>query len=628
MQVRLARSVSIFLQCLGVIGALAMAVAGAIPAEASSHFHRLSGHVLPFSITEGAKPYEPFTKTLQLAIRLSLQNPAELDHLIERLYSSDTSGNSQVGAFLTPSEFTQRFGATIRDYERVSQYFEGLGCQILATHPNRLLLDVECSQAIVQRAFRVRISHWLNDANEVIRTVDRDPSIPNGLAIEAIHGLTTVPRHPHVVQLDAAAVGVGGSGPNGGMSPSDIKTAYNLNVVAETGAGQTLALFELDGYRSSDVTTYKNTFGISPGVPLQNILVAGFNGSAGPGAAEVTLDIDLMMALAPHAAKIIVYEGPNSDAGVIDVYQRIANDNAAKQVSTSWGIPETYASVAMMNSENQILKQMAVQGQTVFAASGDSGAMDNGTSLSVDDPASQPFLTGVGGTTLTTQADHTYVKETTWWTPVRAVGGGGGMSAFWPIPSWQTEAITPASGGSFTHRNVPDVALNADPTIGYSIFVGGKWNVYGGTSCAAPLWAAFTALVNQRRVDHGIAPLGLVNPVIYQIGMRGGYAVDFHDIADASTNGHYPAVAGYDLATGWGSLIGANLLAELSTGVGPSPSPSPSATPSPTLPPPPSGSGCNGNRVPASRSESAGAAMSFGLPFMAAIIARRGRKSF
>ncbi len=200
---------------------------------------------------------------------------------------------------------------------------------------------------------------------------------------------------------------------------------------------------------------------------------------------------------------------------------------------------------------------MAAQGQTIFAASGDSGAYDNRSNtslLSVDDPAAQPYMTAAGGTSLTTAgAGGAWKSETTW------SGGGGGISVQWPLPTWQQGVATAANKASTAMRNVPDVSLDADPYTGYSIFLNGGWYLYGGTSCAAPLWAAFTALVNQQRQANGNAPLGFANPIIYSLAN----ASNFHDIADGSTNQYYPAVTGYDDATGWGSFNGAFLLTAL-----------------------------------------------------------------
>ncbi|MBI3555898.1 MAG: hypothetical protein HY074_06525 [Deltaproteobacteria bacterium] len=386
---------------------------------------------------------------------------------------------------------------------------------------------------------------------------------PEELSIHSIHGLHDfTKRRTHLrpaAQVDPSRAG---SGVGGGFTPADVRLAYNVPVTA-VGAGQTLAVFELDGYTASDVDAYESAFGL-PAVPLQNILIDGATGAAGSDAGEVTLDIELMAAIAPSAQKILVYESINTDQGVLDGYARIASDNIAQTVSTSWGSSEEESTPAFLESENAIFLQMAAQGQTVYAAAGDAGAYDDGSTLSVDDPASQPYVVAVGGTRLTTNATGHYGHETSWNTGSSATGaGGGGISAAWSIPSWQSGIATATNTASTTMRNVPDVALNADANTGYAIYVNGGWHTYGGTSCAAPLWAAFTALVNEQRDAKGLAPIGYVNPLLYQIGQSKQYAANFFDIADKSTNLYYPAVTGFDNATGWGSFNGAGLLATL-----------------------------------------------------------------
>ena len=161
----------------------------------------------------------------------------------------------------------------------------------------------------------------------------------------------------------------------------------------------------------------------------------------------------------------------------------------------------------------------------------------------MDDPASQPYVCGVGGTTLTVNgAGGAYVSETTWNSgSVQNGAGGGGVSSIWPIPSWQQAAVAASGQGSTARRNVPDVSLDANPNTGYSIYEGGAWAVYGGTSCAAPLWSGFAALVNQQRAANGLAPLGQANPALYPILAGARYKTDFHDVADGSTNLYYPA---------------------------------------------------------------------------------------
>lgn len=501
---------------------------------------------------------------IHAAITLPLHNEAALKQLIERLY---TPGDPLEGDFLTPEAFASRFAPTEADYKAVIAYATANGLQVEQEHPNRLLLDVVGPASAVEKAFGTRLAVYKTADGRLFRAPQSEPSVPAAIAgrLQGVVGLDTAAvLKPHYkISNNVNGVQVNrvlphfGTGPNAALAPSDIKKAYNLSSVTQTGAGQTLALFELDGFKASDITAYEKQFGL-PIVQPTTILVDSFNGAAGSGADEVTLDIELMMAIAPNA-QILVYEGPNSVKGLLDVYSKIASDNRAKSVSTSWGLDEASAGSSMRSSENSIFMQMAAQGQSLYAASGDNGAYDNGRTLSVDDPASQPYATGVGGTTLTN--NHTtlaYVSEQTW------SGSGGGRSAYWSIPSYQSGVVSSASLGSTSMRNVPDVALNADPNTGYAIYSGGKWITVGGTSCAAPLWAAFTALVNEARGSAGA--IGFLNPSIYKLGGYSRYAADMHDIADGSKNLYYPAVVNYDLATGWGSFNGAMLLADLVSG--------------------------------------------------------------
>ena len=399
-----------------------------------------------------------------------------------------------------------------------------------------------------------------------------DPAVAISIAsmISGIVGLDTqaewksfhrLKKITQPVRYSTAASETFPSGPGGGFSPSDILKAYNLTSVQGNGSGQSIALFELASYQASDITEYTNYFGLSS-AQLKNVLVDG--GSKSGIDAEVTLDIELALALAPES-EIYVYEGPNSNQGVLDTYNKIATDNLAKQVSTSWGLGENLVNSQYLQAENAIFMQMAAQGQTIYAAAGDSGAYDDyqdnsSKTLVVDDPASQPYVVGVGGTKLTVNSGTcVYQSESVWNNGIGNGAGGGGVSTIWPIPSWQTNI---SSVVSTSHRNVPDVSLNADNETGYAIFFDGQWQIYGGTSCAAPLWAAFTALVNQERYSLKSAALGFANPIIYTLGVRETYATDFHDVTSGN-NLYYQAKTGYDNATGWGSFNGANLFARL-----------------------------------------------------------------
>jgi kumamolisin len=532
-------------------------------------------------------PNEP----IQLALTLPLRDPQGLQALLTRLYDPN---DELYGQFLTSTEFTQRFGPTPQDYQAVAAYAKSQGLTVTTTHPNRLVLDVAGPTRAVETAFGVHLNRYRSVRDgRVFRAPDREPSLPISLAnrIQGVIGLDNAELAGTHSQKPRPAGGLldsyfslvpgstgsgmggtgGGSGPGGDLAPSDIRAAYDVPTTPLNGSGQTLALFEADGYTPSDITFYENYFGLNH-VPLQNVLIDGYSGASGINAFEVTLDIQMMVALAPGASKILVYECPGNSTGLVDTYNRIATDNLAKSISTSWYYPsggsELNAPASMRNSENSSFMQMAAQGQSIFAISGDFGAYANGSSLSVEDPASQPYVTAVGGTTLTTNgAGGGWQSETTWNDSIGA--GGGGISLVWGIPSYQsaTGIITAASLGSTTMRNVPDVSLNAEGYATYFTDIfnskAATWYSGYGTSYATPLWAAFSALVNQQRVGLGKSTLGFANPMLYTVGTGFNYNRDFHDIADGSTNKYYPAVKGYDLATGWGTYNGMNLLADL-----------------------------------------------------------------
>ena len=497
-------------------------------------------------------------QNLSVTIELGLNNEADLDRMISEIYRP---GSPTYHQFISPQEFKARYAPTAEQVNAVQAQLKAQGVSS-TLHENGYLLKAQGRVASLGSFFKTEIHNYLDSKGAAYFAPAFEPQVPTGSIIRAIHGLHNVTRWTTHAAKSSASPLRAGTGPNGGLSPADIRSAYTVPT-SVNGSGEALALFELDGYKASDITQYENTFGLSKPT-LTNVLVSGVTGAAGSGADEVTLDIELMIAVAPGASKIIVYEGPNTGQGVLDTYARIANDNLARQVSTSWGAPEISNSASFLQTENTIFKQMASQGQTVYAAAGDSGAYDNGTSLGVDDPASQPYVIGVGGTKLFTTANGLYDHETTWNNGSPSSGaGGGGISAVWTQPTWQHGAITAASLGSTSMRNVPDVSLDSDPATGYAIYVGGQWHTFGGTSCAAPLWAAFTALVNQQRISAHLAPVGFLNPIFYQIGLSTSYDTDFTDIADNSTNLHYPAVRQYDNATGWGSFKGQGLFNDL-----------------------------------------------------------------
>ncbi len=378
----------------------------------------------------------------------------------------------------------------------------------------------------------------------------------------------------------------------------------------DKGQGVTLGLFELSGYTRSDIYGYTKTFGLRQ-VPFFDRNVLGgpiaVGGSVDYGAGEVELDIELQIATAPGARRIFVYNAPNSQLGVVGEYLQIARDNLADSTSSSWGQCEYASNTTLFTEELQAFTQMALQGQSIFSSAGDSGAYDCGAAtsalgltganaLQVDDPTSNPFMTSVGGTSFRlpnrgavlfdpgTNPNPTYPGTSKEWVwnqtcpnPNSCVGGGGGVSRVWasgdyvfdsngsPLPGVLEPKYSQAGAycgqtAANLCRQVPDVSLNSDPGTGYAIYctnvAGGctdpaysvkGWTRFGGTSCAAPIWAGVAALYVNR---YGRA--GLFNYLIYKYDSKAGYANQFHDIVNGN-NGYYPAGANYDLASGLGT---------------------------------------------------------------------------
>lgn len=549
---------------------------------------RLTGHIPAVVRTSRVIGRVRPDETLSLLFVLPFRNRAGLEDLIQRIYDPSSPA---YGHYLTNGEFADRFAPTMADYGAVAAFAKAHGLTVMRTNRTRNLLIASGPVGAIEQAFHVHLLTYQAPDGHTFHAPDAEPQVPADLAarISGIVGLSNAAVwHTHlnqknVITLQAPQPDQIGTGPSGALTPQDIETAYNLKIYPPAnptdtsgyGKGQVLGLFELDAYAPTDILLYEQEFGLPQLIPTNEIVSAV---TPTGGEDEVTLDIELQLAVAPLASQILVYMGSNTNTAVVQQYQQIADDNLAKEVSTSWGATETNQDSATLNGENNAFMQMAAQGQTIFAASGDSGAYDGSntlqggdtTDLLVDDPASQPYMCGTGGTTLSVVmpgTDTHYLSESAWGNSSTGQGGGGGISKIWSIPWYQQGVVSSASLGATTMRNVPDVAFNADPNTGYDIVFGGtdKLLIFGGTSCAAPLWAGFAARVNELRAANGLSPLGFANPAIYALGKSVSYHNDFHDIADGSTNLYYPAVAGYDDATGWGSFLGTNLITDLAS---------------------------------------------------------------
>ncbi len=489
------------------------------------------------------------SSNLNLVVGLPLRNQAALADLLHDLYDPASPRFHQ---YLTPLEFAERFGPSEQDYQEVAHFATSHGLVVTGAHANRTLLDVQGSVAAIERALHVRMEVYQHPTEaRVFHAADVEPSVDLAVPILAIHGLDNfiVPR-PMNLRRPADSTNtpafISGSGPGGYFLGYDFRAAYAPGV-ALNGAGQSVGLFELDGYYASDIAEYESLAKL-PNVPLTNVLLNGFSGTPGQDNIEVALDIDMAICMAPGLSSVIIYEGSSPD----DVLNRMATDNRASQLSSSWGFgPPTEA------VREQIFEQYAAQGQTLFQASGDSGAYANAQGLYA--PFDDPNVTVVGGTLLSTSGPGgPWLAETAW------SGSGGGSSTNFPLPIWQQGLSTSANQGSASFRNIPDVAAQADVDI-WLVAFNGEQGPIGGTSAATPLWAGFAALANQQAAAQGRPRIGFLNPTLYAIGRGAGYSSAFHDITTGNnTNGASPAnffaVPGYDLCTGWGTPAGSNLI--------------------------------------------------------------------
>jgi len=541
----------------------------------------------------GSKVTGPLAGATRLSITITLK-PRDPAGLANYASGVATPGSSIYRQYLTVAQFRQRFAPTDSEVSAVAAELRDRGLSAGQVSKNGLAIPVSGSASAVAHALSISFQRVQLPNGRVAYANTAAPQLPASVAgaIQSVIGLDSLFRAvPLGIQSPTASgqrgrvkprVVTGGTQPclaavsdgttYGAYTADQLASAYrfsNLYGAGDLGSGQTVALFELEPYLASDISAYQSCYGTS--TTVSNVLVDGGAGS-GAGSGEAALDIEDVMGLSPQVG-IRVYEGPNTSAGVYDTYNKIVSDNVAKVISTSWGLCEANEGLTAAQSENTLFQEAATQGESTFAAAGDSGSTDcGGHTLAVDDPASQPYVTGVGGTTVS--AIGPPPTQSVWNDGNSGGGGGGGISSFWTMPSYQSGAASslnvinsnssgsPCSAGSGNYcREVPDVSVDADEYTGYVIYYNGSWTAFGGTSAAAPLWAAFTALTNASSGCGG-TPVGFVNAKLYTAA-GGAYASDFSDITTGNNNlagsGLYPAGTGYDMASGLGTPIGSGL---------------------------------------------------------------------
>jgi subtilase family serine protease len=523
----------------------------------------------------------PPSQVLQLDLVLPLSDAAGLDAFLSELYNPSSPSYRH---FLSVQQFTARFGPTQAQYDAVVNYSTKNGLTVVGGTRDGMDVQVNGTVEAVEAAFHVTLHTYLDPTdNHTYFSVDSEPTTGLPFNLWHISGLDNLAKpYPMYLTRESYAKSHGiplasvvippmtGSGPLGSFLGSDMRAAYYGNGPL-TGAGQNLGLLELGGTDLADLQNYyqqvKQPYPGNPSSPCTSggtctsgiITLLQTNPMVSTYCVgkchdvEQTFDMTQALGMAPGLASLTFYVGSGQDVSTI-LSAMVSHDPLPTTISSSWGgwggvdssIPNIY------------LDRMAAQGQTFFQASGDNSTWAPNNN---DWPADDPYLVSVGATNLVTAGPAgPWQSETAW-----DCSGGGVSPNGIPIPSWQQipGVINSSNKGSTTLRNGPDVSANG----GFNFYVCANQiscsvGEYAGTSFAAPMWAAFTALNNEQLVATGRPMLGFIDPTIYAQNESNGaltpaYALFFHDIT-SGTSGSYSAVPGYDLVTGWGSPNGLN----------------------------------------------------------------------
>jgi subtilase family serine protease len=535
--------------------------------------------------------------------------------------------------YLTVGAFAARFGVRPAAVTALRQALRADGLTPGKLAADHLSLAVSGTVATASRAFDVRLQRYREASGREVYSNAGAPRVPAALGgiVQDVLGLSNVeqevpqglsaapakasaPTSSKAVAHAASSPFPGGGGPvacsaatnyaatrSGATTIDTVGKAYGFDGMyagGDFGQGVTVALLELEPYptEASDVNGpggFQQCFGTD--AQITDIKVDG-GSQPTETTAESAVDLDNLIGLAPEV-NVEVYYGPNGGTGPYDTLAQIVNAPSAQRaqvISDSWGVcePDLSSFKSTYVDENNLLEQAAAQGQTFFASSGDLGAEGcsadwnnnfsvqggNSGELAVDDPASQPYATSVGGTTLNTPGPPPI--ETAWNQEFWGASGGG-ISSFWPMPAYQASQGAPGVINSYSSgapcanttgycRQVPDVSADGSSQSGYVTFYQGNWSAWGGTSTSAPDWAAVAALADASGLDQCTpsTPLGFLNPLLYEIAAGSKHADAINDITNGSNNsgyfdtssppapvGAYPVTPGYDMVTGLGSPI-------------------------------------------------------------------------
>jgi kumamolisin len=491
----------------------------------------------------------PAAQIMRFDVVLALRHAPELENFLQDIYDPASPNYRH---YVTVKEFTERFGPSQEDYEALIDFAKANGFQVMGGSRDAMDVKLKGTVASIEKAFHVTMGVYQHPTeNRTFHSPDREPTVDLSFQLWHISGLDNyaLPRPLYKHGNRQAKPEIQGSCPGGWYCGSDMRAAY-YGTGSLDGSGQYVGLLEYYGTDLADLDTYYQNVGQKLNVPITLYSTDGTSvncyASQGCDDTEQTIDMTQALGMAPNLAGLIMFVGSTDTAllGSMSTYSPLPLN-----LSSSWYWPGGSPSV-----DDPYFQKMAAQGQSFFEAAGDYGAWNQGGYYWW--PMESAYLICVGGTDLITKgAGGPWSSETAW-----ADGGGGISPDDIPIPSWQqlSGVITKSNKGSTKYRNGPDVSAESNFDFYYCSDQSGCGGGLAGTSFAAPMWAGYLALANQQAVANGVPAPGFINPTIYPLGLGSGYGAAFHDITSGS-NG-FPAVTGYDLATGWGSPNGSGLI--------------------------------------------------------------------
>ncbi|MBV8436571.1 MAG: S8/S53 family peptidase [Silvibacterium sp.] len=455
---------------------------------------------------------------------------------------------------ISRQEFNEKYAGDAADFDAMRKFAHnhGLSVDESASSLSRRTMVMRGTAQAMEAAFSVQLHDYQLNGRK-FHSFKGGISMPetHAASVETVLGLDGRPiAKPHHRMRSKTAKATPKAAQDPSYSPVQVAGFYNFPT-GVTGSGQTIGIIELGGgYNPSDLQTYFSGLGLTPPNVVSVSVDGGVNSPTTPDSAdgEVALDIEVAGGVAP-GANIAVYFAPNTAQGFLDAITTAAHDtsNSPSVISISWGGPESGWTSSQMTAMDNACQSAAAMGITITVAAGDNGSSDGVSDGGnhVDFPGSSPHVLCCGGTQITTNGGSQITSEVVWNDGSQGGATGGGVSDFFPLPTWQQGVGVPAPSGSTGGRGVPDVAGDASPTSGYSVLVDGSQEVVGGTSAVAPLWAGLIALINQQTGKMS----GLINPTLY------GSPSAFNDITQGD-NGAFSAGPGWDACTGLGSPIG------------------------------------------------------------------------